>query len=264
MTLGRAVLPVLGGAARSGGRRAEQGRRMRRRCTDGGHGSVAAQRPARAVTGARAAAAQTEGEVLSRRNGELEATLRRARAGARDADAERERLAARLAALEASLARERERAAASAAAAAAQARHPCRAAGVAAAPALATWARAGRQCSRGSGDVSVATRAYHRHGCGARPATACRGRAQVEAAEANAEAARREAAAAAAAARREAADAAAAARAAAERGDSAALAAALEREAAAAAGLADLRAEFQARDGRALPGRAGRPVPCSL
>ena len=68
----------------------------------------------------------------------------------------------------------------------------------------------------------------------------------MEAAEAEAEAARRDAASAAAAARREAAEAAAAVREAAERDDSEALSAALEREAAAGAALASLRAEFQA------------------
>lgn len=67
---------------------------------------------------------QAEGEALSRRSGELEATVRRLRAAARDGDAERERLTARLAALEASLSGERERAATAAAAAAAQARRP--------------------------------------------------------------------------------------------------------------------------------------------
>lgn len=68
---------------------------------------------------------------------------------------------------------------------------------------------------------------------------------QVEAAEAEAEAARRNVASAAAAARREAAEAAAAVREAVERDDSEALSAALEREAAAGAALANLRAEFQ-------------------
>lgn len=67
-----------------------------------------------------------EGEALSRRSGELEATVRRLRTAARDGDAERERLTARLAALEASLSGERERAATAAAAAAAQARGPSR------------------------------------------------------------------------------------------------------------------------------------------
>lgn len=68
---------------------------------------------------------------------------------------------------------------------------------------------------------------------------------QVQAAEAEAEAVRREAAATAAAARRQAAEVAAAAREAANRGDSEQLSAALEREVVAAAGLANLRAEFQ-------------------
>lgn len=43
---------------------------------------------------------QKEGEALSRRNGELEATVRKLRAAARDVNAERERLAARIHTLE--------------------------------------------------------------------------------------------------------------------------------------------------------------------
>ena len=40
---------------------------------------------------------QAEGEVLSRRNGELEATVRKLRATSRESEADRERLQARLA-----------------------------------------------------------------------------------------------------------------------------------------------------------------------
>jgi hypothetical protein len=43
---------------------------------------------------------QDEGEKLARKNGELEAALRRVRAANRDSDAERDRLAARIASLE--------------------------------------------------------------------------------------------------------------------------------------------------------------------
>lgn len=43
---------------------------------------------------------QGEGEQLARKNGELEAALRRVRAANRDSDAERDRLAARIASLE--------------------------------------------------------------------------------------------------------------------------------------------------------------------
>ena len=44
---------------------------------------------------------QKEGEALSRRNGELEATVRKLRSAARDVDSERERLMARIQTLEA-------------------------------------------------------------------------------------------------------------------------------------------------------------------
>ncbi len=274
VTLGRAVVPVLGDAARSGGRRAEQGRRMWRR-TDGGHGSVIAQharvwhvqRVARAVTGARAAARRRRarfcrGATVSwRRRCGGRAPARATRTPSASGSPRawprwRRRWAANASArLPPRPPPPRRRAA-----------RAVRAADAATPPWRLLGPRAGRLCSRGSGRMSVAPRASNRHGWGPRRATTCRGRAQVEAAEADAEAARREAAAAAAAARREAAEAAAAARAATERGDSAALAAALEREAAAAAGLADLRAEFQARAGPAAPawGRAGGPAPCSL
>ena len=43
---------------------------------------------------------QGEGEKLARKNGELEAALRRVRAANRDSDAERDRMAARIASLE--------------------------------------------------------------------------------------------------------------------------------------------------------------------
>ena len=43
---------------------------------------------------------QGEGEKLARKNGELEAALRRVRAANRDSDAERDRLAARITSLE--------------------------------------------------------------------------------------------------------------------------------------------------------------------
>lgn len=53
---------------------------------------------------------QAEGEALARKNGELEATVRKLRAAVRQLETERDRTAGRLAALEASLASEQERA----------------------------------------------------------------------------------------------------------------------------------------------------------
>lgn len=53
---------------------------------------------------------QAEGEALARKNGELEATVRKLRASVRQLETERDRTAGRLAALEASLASEQERA----------------------------------------------------------------------------------------------------------------------------------------------------------
>lgn len=55
-------------------------------------------------------ARQAEGEALARKNGELEATVRKLRASVRQLETERDRTAGRLAALEASLASEQERA----------------------------------------------------------------------------------------------------------------------------------------------------------
>ena len=52
---------------------------------------------------------QLEGEVLARKNGELDAVVRKLRAVQREGEAERERLAARLATQAAALAREQER-----------------------------------------------------------------------------------------------------------------------------------------------------------
>ncbi len=53
---------------------------------------------------------QAEGETMSRKNNELEGTLRKLRSQARKLESERDRLAGRLASLEASLAGEQERA----------------------------------------------------------------------------------------------------------------------------------------------------------
>jgi Tfp pilus assembly protein FimV len=54
--------------------------------------------------------AQAEGEALSRKNGELEATMRKLRGSLREAETERERAATRLASAEAALGGEQERA----------------------------------------------------------------------------------------------------------------------------------------------------------
>lgn len=53
---------------------------------------------------------QAEGEALARKNGELEAMVRKLRTNVRQLETERDRTAGRLAALEASLASEQERA----------------------------------------------------------------------------------------------------------------------------------------------------------
>ena len=53
---------------------------------------------------------QAEGETMSRKNNELEGTLRKLRSQGRKLESERDRLAGRLASLEASLAGEQERA----------------------------------------------------------------------------------------------------------------------------------------------------------
>ena len=52
---------------------------------------------------------QEEGDRLSRRSAEAEATLKRLRGSTREADAERDRTAARMAALEAQLSQQAER-----------------------------------------------------------------------------------------------------------------------------------------------------------
>ena len=57
----------------------------------------------------RPAAMQAEGEGLSRKNGELEATVRKLRAAVRDAEQERERYQGRTNALESQLAQQQER-----------------------------------------------------------------------------------------------------------------------------------------------------------
>ena len=53
---------------------------------------------------------QAEGEVMSRKNGELEGALRKVRTQVRKLESDRDRLASRLASLESSLAGEQERA----------------------------------------------------------------------------------------------------------------------------------------------------------